>query len=58
MLMRWVSMKTIDWQMIYFVSVSLIKEYWYLIGLPRVYYWEVKKKYNNFDEEDDSNKAA
>jgi len=51
-------MKTVDWQMIYFVSVSLITEYWYLIGLPRVYYWEAKKKYNNFDEEDDSNKAA
>jgi hypothetical protein len=32
-------MKNIDWQMVYFVGMTLIKEYWYFFGLPRVYYW-------------------
>jgi hypothetical protein len=44
-------MKHIDWQMVYFVSVTLLKEYWCYIGLPRVYYWSI----NNYE---DNNKAA
>jgi hypothetical protein len=34
-------MKQIDWQMVYFVGVTLLKEYWCYIGLPRVYYWRI-----------------
>jgi hypothetical protein len=47
-------MKVIDWQMLYFVGMTLIKEYWYFWGLPRVYYWELKKQYTD----EDDNKAA
>jgi hypothetical protein len=35
-------MKQIDWQMVYFVGVTLLKEYWCYIGLPRVYYWRIQ----------------
>jgi hypothetical protein len=34
-------MKQMDWQMVYFVGVTLLKEYWCYIGLPRVYYWRI-----------------
>ncbi|HZG60132.1 MAG TPA: hypothetical protein VEY68_06630 [Anoxybacillus sp.] len=47
-------MKVIDWQMLYFVGITLIKEYWYFWGLPRVYYWELKQQYTD----EDDNKAA
>ncbi|MFC4184389.1 hypothetical protein [Saccharococcus thermophilus] len=43
-------MKQMDWQMIYFVGVTLLKEYWCYIGLPRVYYWRIN--------DDDDRKAA
>jgi hypothetical protein len=43
-------MKHIDWQMVYFVGATLLKEYWCYIGLPRVYYWS-----NDYE---DNNKAA
>jgi hypothetical protein len=49
-------MKNIDWQMIYFVGMTLFKEYWYFFGLPRVYYWELKDQYMNPPDDDD--KAA
>ncbi|MBA2875195.1 hypothetical protein [Thermaerobacillus caldiproteolyticus] len=44
-------MKQIDWQMVYFVGITLLQEYWCYIGLPRIYYWDVTHK-------DDRNKAA
>jgi len=42
-------MKVIDWQLLSFVAVSLFKEYWCYISLPRVYYWRAV---------DDDQKAA
>ncbi|ARP42431.1 MULTISPECIES: hypothetical protein [Geobacillus] len=42
-------MKAIDWQLFSFVAVSLLKEYWCYVGLPRVYYWRAA---------DDDQKAA
>ncbi|MFB5164352.1 hypothetical protein V2P11_00750 [Parageobacillus toebii] len=44
-------MKHIDWQMVYFVGATLLKEYWCYIGLPRIYYWSI----NDYE---DNNKAA
>jgi hypothetical protein len=33
-----------DWQMVSFTGLSLLKEYWVYYGLPRMYYWEMKKQ--------------
>ncbi len=49
-------MKHIDWQMVYFVGITLLKEYWCYVGLPRVYYWDLKQTY--LLDEDDRHKAA
>lgn len=38
-------MKNIDWNMAIFVGESLIHEYWVFWGLPRVYYWDLKREY-------------
>ncbi|SHF54718.1 hypothetical protein [Ornithinibacillus halophilus] len=37
-------MKNLDWSLILFVGVSLTTEYWNYWGLPRVYYWNLKKE--------------
>ncbi|MFD2045780.1 hypothetical protein ACFSTA_13690 [Ornithinibacillus salinisoli] len=34
-------MKFVDWQMVIFVSVSMVADYWIYWGLPRVYYLDV-----------------
>lgn len=37
---RGIGMKAINWQLVSFVAISLLKEYWCYAGLPRVYYWQ------------------
>lgn len=49
-------MKHLDWQLIMFVGGTLIQEYWIHWGLPKVYYWEVRKK--ELTNEDDDKKVA
>lgn len=46
-------MRNLDWQMIIFVGASLAHDYWIYWGLPRVYFWEVKKE-NLLNEKDDN----
>lgn len=41
----WINMKQLEWQLILFVGSSLIHEYWIYWGLPKVYYWDAKRKY-------------
>ncbi|WP_269528347.1 hypothetical protein [Anoxybacteroides tepidamans] len=43
-------MRQIDWQMMAFVGITLLQEYWCYFGLPRIYYWQAN--------EDDHHKAA
>lgn len=33
------ALKSIDWQMVSFVTVTLFNEYLIHVRLPRVYYW-------------------
>lgn len=40
--------KQIDWQMIAFVGLSLLNDYWTNYHLPRIYYWDVNDKNNPF----------
>ncbi|UOQ48723.1 hypothetical protein MUN88_00740 [Gracilibacillus caseinilyticus] len=40
-------MKSLDWTMIVYVSSTLLHEYWLLTGLPRIYYWDVKRQHVN-----------
>lgn len=53
-------MKEMDWQMLLFVGASLVHDYWIYWGLPRIYYWGMKKRYyNRINVDDDSdNKIA
>ncbi|MGP4039630.1 hypothetical protein ACTWP4_06980 [Gracilibacillus sp. D59] len=52
-------MRQLDWTMILFVSSSLLHEYWLLSGLPRIYYWDVKRQHvNNVKEADENRKTA
>ncbi|UOQ84754.1 hypothetical protein [Gracilibacillus salinarum] len=52
-------MKSLDWTMIVFVSSTLLHEYWILTGLPRIYYWDVKRQHiNHVDETEDMKKTA
>lgn len=39
-------MKEMDWQMLIFVSASLIHDYWIFWGLPRIYYWNTRKYFS------------
>ncbi len=50
-------MNNIDWQMIMFVSTSLVHDYWIYWGLPRVYYWDIKYENNNELAEFQKNKS-
>ncbi len=38
------SVKNVDWQMVIFIGASLLHDYWIHLGLPQVYYWEVKRE--------------
>lgn len=40
-------MNDLDWQMLFFVSTSIVHEYWVLWGLPRVYVWNFKHEDEN-----------
>lgn len=40
-------MKTIDWQMVAFVGMTLLQDYWCYFRLPRVYYWHVTENNRN-----------
>ncbi|WP_163536390.1 hypothetical protein [Gracilibacillus sp. YIM 98692] len=52
-------MKQLDWTMILFVSSTLVYEYWLLSGLPRIYFWNVKKQHlNNLNKDDDDRSIA
>jgi hypothetical protein len=51
-------MKHLDWPMIIFVGTSMISDYWTYWGLPRIYFWEVKRAHFNHKEDDDDHKAA
>ncbi|KJE28473.1 hypothetical protein LG52_1034 [Geobacillus kaustophilus] len=42
-------MNSIDWQLVSFVAVSLLQDYWCYVRLPCVYYWRAA---------DDDQKAA
>ncbi|WP_179298903.1 hypothetical protein [Evansella halocellulosilytica] len=33
-------MKLIDWQMLSFVSVTILHDYWIYSKLPRIYFWD------------------
>ncbi|WP_277679076.1 hypothetical protein [Gracilibacillus dipsosauri] len=44
-------MRQIDWTLILFVSSTLLHEYWLLSGLPRIYFWDVKRQLNEGDED-------
>ncbi|MFD1851297.1 hypothetical protein [Oceanobacillus bengalensis] len=45
-------MKGIDWQTILFVGTQMIHEGWLYWGLPRVYYWDIKKPKKDDDYND------
>ncbi|MCC3357274.1 hypothetical protein [Bacillus sp. REN16] len=51
-------MKQLEVQMILFVGVTLVHEYWLHWGLPRVYYWDVKHAHLKKIEEDSDKKIA
>lgn len=51
-------MKNLDWHLVLFVGVSLVHDYWIYWGLPKVYYWDVKREYLNFAKNDNNDKAA
>lgn len=53
-------MKHLDWPMIIFVGTSMINDYWVYWGLPRIYFWEVKRTHMDaiHHDEDDDHKAA
>ncbi len=52
-------LKQLDWTMILFVSSTLVYEYWLLSGLPRIYFWNVKKQHlNNLNKDDDDRSIA
>jgi hypothetical protein len=36
--------KSIDWQMVAFVSASLLQEYAPHFHIPKMYYWDIRKK--------------
>ena len=38
-------LRQMDWQMLSFVGVSLINEYFIHIHLPRIYYWNGQREY-------------
>ncbi|MFB4169137.1 hypothetical protein [Virgibacillus sp. JSM 102003] len=38
-------MRHLDWQMMLFIGSSLLHDYWVYFGLPRVYYWDVKRRH-------------
>ncbi|MEN2766315.1 hypothetical protein [Ornithinibacillus xuwenensis] len=49
-------MKSIDWQLILFVGVSTLHDYWIYWGLPRIYYYEMKKEgLSSINSDDDDN---
>jgi hypothetical protein len=35
--------KSLDWQMISFVTVTLVNEYLINIHLPKIYYWHAER---------------
>ncbi|WP_456279141.1 hypothetical protein [Bacillus sp. AK128] len=45
-------MKQIDWQLVYFVGGSLLKDLWLYVGFPKVYYWELNQAPSIQDEDD------
>jgi hypothetical protein len=48
--------KSIDWQLIIFVGVSTLHDYWIYWGLPRIYYYEMKKEgLSSINSDDDDN---
>ncbi|WP_169750794.1 hypothetical protein [Ornithinibacillus contaminans] len=50
-------MKSIDWQMVLFIGASTVHDWWIYWGLPRVYYYEVKKEaYSKIESDDQYNK--
>ncbi|WP_175495333.1 hypothetical protein [Gracilibacillus orientalis] len=52
-------MRLLDWTMIWFVSSTLLHEYWLLSGLPRIYYCDVKRQHLcKLNEDDDERKIA
>ncbi|WP_200801552.1 hypothetical protein [Bacillus sinesaloumensis] len=51
-------MKQIEIQMILFVGVTLVHEYWLHWGLPRVYYWDVRHNHLKEIEDKNNNKIA
>ncbi len=44
--------------MILFVGATLVHEYWLYWGLPRVYYWDVKRTHLNKMEDEIDDKIA
>ncbi|MGN8646641.1 hypothetical protein ACTNEO_10830 [Gracilibacillus sp. HCP3S3_G5_1] len=51
-------MRQLDWTMILFVSSTLLHEYWLLSGLPRIYFWDVKRQQLNHLNDDEHRKIA
>lgn len=51
-------MRNLDWQMILFVWSSLAHDYWIYWGLPRIYFWEVKKESLISEDSDNENRVA
>ncbi|WP_407269907.1 hypothetical protein [Radiobacillus sp. PE A8.2] len=52
-------LRGIDWSLVMFVGTSMLQEYWTVWGLPKMYYWEVKKQHmSELNEDDNNNKAA
>ncbi|MFZ3588821.1 hypothetical protein ACOI1C_05955 [Bacillus sp. DJP31] len=46
-------MRQLDWQLLCFISASVIQDLWLYVGMPQIYYWEVKSQI-----EDDNRKSA
>ncbi|WP_179151900.1 hypothetical protein [Oceanobacillus senegalensis] len=49
-------MRNVDWSMVMFVMGPILNDAWLLWGLPRIYYWNMKKE-NNTDG-NNHNRAA
>src|SRR5690625_1175748 len=39
------TMRQLDWHMIFFISISLAQDYWILRGIPQIYYYEAKREH-------------
>ncbi|WP_188207261.1 hypothetical protein [Alkalibacillus aidingensis] len=42
-------LKDLDWHLVSFVGVSMVKEYWIYYRLPHIQYWSLEKELKKYE---------